>query len=212
MSTNKSASPRKQKGTREGKRPADFTPPSCGKKQKDRSEEDISEDICQVCDTPIVEYSSTTEGEEDVFCEGQCNAWIHRKCSGLTSELFDIVSKSNKPLRCCYCMLTHQRSEINTLKHLVESLTIKISSLESKTVETSTIVNPQPPPNQTPKKTQFQSPSNPIQSSDSTCQHKYIAPTFKKPATPDDKMQNDRKFNIVVYGIDECSKGTPKNE
>ena len=54
--------------------------------------------------------------------------------------------------------------------------------------------------------------SNPIQSFDSTCQHKYIAPTFKKPATPDDKTQNDRKFNIVVYGIDECSKGTPKNE
>ena len=212
MSTNKSASPRKQKGTRERKRPADFTPPSCGKKQKDRSEEDISEDICQVCDTPIVEYSSTTEGEEAVFCEGQCNAWIHRKCSGLTSELFDIVSKLNEPFRCCYCMLPHQRNEINTLKHLVESLTVKISSLESKTVETSTIVNPQPPPNQTPKDTQFQSTSNPIQSSDSTCQHKYIAPTFKKPATPDDKTQNDRKFNIVVYGIDECSKGTPKNE
>ena len=109
-------------------------------------------------------------------------------------------------------MLTHQRSEINTLKHLLESLTVKISSLESKTIETSTTVNPQPPPNRTPKDAQFLSTSNPIHSSDSTCQHKYIAPTFKKPATPDDKMQDDRKFNIVVFGIDKCSKGTPKNE
>ena len=90
-----------------------------------------------------------------MFCEGQCNAWMHRKCSGLTSELFNIVSKLNEPFRCSYCMLTHQRSEINTLKHLVESLTVKISSLESKTVETSTIINPLPPPNQTPKDTQF---------------------------------------------------------
>ena len=128
MSSNKSTSPRKQKGTRERKRPAVFTPPGSSKKQKDTSEEAISDDICQVCDTPIVEYSSTSEGEEVVFCEGQCNAWIHRKCSGLTSELFDIiVSESNGPFRCCYCTSGKEMR----LKHLVESLTVKISSLES---------------------------------------------------------------------------------
>ena len=122
MSTKKIVTPRKQKGTGERKRPAHFTPPGSNKKQKDISEETVTEEICQVCEAPIVEYSATSEGEEAVFCEGLCNAWIHRKCSGLTSGLFDIVSESNEPFRCCYCMLTHQRNEINTLKSLVESL------------------------------------------------------------------------------------------
>ena len=109
-------------------------------------------------------------------------------------------------------MLTHQRNEINMLKRLVESLTAKISSQQPKLTETSTTtINPQPPPNQLLQVTQSLSTLNLIQSFDSTSQHK-VATTSKKPATQDDKTQDDHKFNIVIHGIDERSKGTPKKE
>ena len=78
-------------------------------------------------------------------------------------------------------MLTHQRNEINTLKHLVESLTAKISSQQPNETSTTTI-NPQPPPNQLLQVTQSQSTLNLIQSFNSTSQHK-VATTSKKPAT-----------------------------
>ena len=138
MSTKKAVSPRNQKGLRERKRPFNFTPPSSNKKQKDRNEELDTEDICRVCEDPIIEYSATSEGEETVFCEGQCNTWIYRKCSGLTSTLFDIISfKSEEPFCCWHCLLMQQTIEINTLKALL--LTERISILEPNTIKTSTI-------------------------------------------------------------------------
>ena len=64
MSTKKDVSPRKQKVTGKRKRVADFTPPGSKKKQKEISE---AEEICQVCEAPVVEYSDTSEGEKAVF-------------------------------------------------------------------------------------------------------------------------------------------------
>ena len=37
------------------------------------------EDICALCDEPILEWSETSDGQEAIFCEGRCNAWMHRK-------------------------------------------------------------------------------------------------------------------------------------
>ena len=33
----------------------------------------------------------TTEGQDSVFCEGNCNVWLHRHCVGLTKSAFNHI-------------------------------------------------------------------------------------------------------------------------
>ena len=39
-----------------------------------------------------------------------------------------------------------------------------------------------------------------------------VATTKKSSKLGGDKTEEDRKFNVVIYGINECNKGTPRNE
>ena len=93
-----------------------------------------------VCDDPILEWSETSDRQEAIFCEDHCNAWVYRKCSGLSSTLFDVLSNKSKELfHCCHCMFTHQRDEINILNQHVETLSETISSLKSNnSIKTNT--------------------------------------------------------------------------
>ena len=196
MFTKNAASPSKQKII-DRKRPGNFTPPSSKKqkpKDKNKEVETKAEDICAVCDEPILEWSETCEGEEAIFCEGSCNAWIHRKCSGLSSKLFDILSNDSKePFRCCYCTLPHQRDEINILKNRVESLTAKISSLQScNSVEIKTT-------SETLNSNEINHSNITSETSSSKINHLCTSSDHVEPP----KAKSDKLFNVVVYGIKE---------
>ena len=89
------------------KRQANLTPPNnAGKKSKEKTNS-----ICPVCDEIIMEADEKNDGHEAVFCEGECQIWLHRKCAGLTHQAFDKLSKSDDPNFCVYCIL-----EIKTRK------------------------------------------------------------------------------------------------
>ena len=62
MSTKNAASPSKHRGINR-KEHANFTPPN-SKQQKDKNKEAETkpEDICAVCDEPILEWSETSDG------------------------------------------------------------------------------------------------------------------------------------------------------
>ena len=38
---------------------------------------------CPICEEVIRDKSRIHAGEDAIFCEGSCRAWIHRKCAGL---------------------------------------------------------------------------------------------------------------------------------
>ena len=89
-------------------------------------------------------------------------------------------------------MLVSQSKEINKpaniIKHLnasVISLTETVTSLQSRVTS---------------------HPSAPEQSGNAET---IVTATNKSNR---DNLQQDRKFNVVVYGIDECPKGTPRHE
>ncbi len=44
--------------------------------------------LCIVCDDIIVEAFTTTKGDEAIFCEGECQAWLHRRCAGLPRKAY----------------------------------------------------------------------------------------------------------------------------
>ena len=117
---------------------------------------------------------------------------MHRKCSGLSSTLFDILSNESKePYRYCHCIFTHQRDEINILKQLVESLTEKISSLESNNSITS---------NSTSKTPNLIEANHSITTSETNHNHLHT-PSSGLVEPP--KAKSDKLFNVVMYGIKE---------
>jgi len=107
-----------------------------------------------------------------------------------------------------HCRLITQQSQILELKSTVESLSKEIMSLKSATA----CIN-QPQKTRSSKK-EFsnqnthpctQSISAASQSSNVTSQDK-VSTAMKKTINSEITTQEDRKFNVVVYGIQECAK------
>ena len=63
------------------------------------------------------------EPQEAVFCEGECSAWMHRQCAGLSLTILNTLADSYEPFKCMYCMLKAQCHEIQQLKATVKTLT-----------------------------------------------------------------------------------------
>ena len=119
-------------------------------------------------------------GEESIQCESVCQAWYHRCCAGLSKSLFNELSQSPTPFCCLTCRVAKNEKEIALLKEQVSKL------LTSETI--------------------------PLVSSLSQPSHVEAPPTSHpsiSPSTPS-TANSARKFNIVLYGVDECPVGTPR--
>ena len=155
---------------------------------------------CRICQD-IINEPNEAEGDDSVQCNGLCDGWIHRHCAGLSLALFEEISRSDDPFFCPSCCAAQNQAEIISLKSALASLTSEVSTLKascdqimSQRVAPSTI-NDNPAAPEQPRGTQ-PSPNAGLESSP-----KPIALT--KPA------DENRKFNLVVYGIEESASGTP---
>jgi len=110
--------------------------------------------LCPVCE------SSSKSGQESVFCEGECQKYLHRQCTGLTRSQFPKAAESDSPYYCLHCTVSLQNTEIAKPKQLVSELT-HITSQRS---------------------------------------------------SPASSQSADRKFNLVIYGLDECPNETSRPE
>jgi len=160
------------------------TPPSSTAEKKTKSAINIEEvqcEVCLVCDCVIVEASKATEDQDAVFCEGDCQGWIHRVCAGLTRPAFENLSESI-PYLCSCCTFTKQSKEICNLKETVKALTIKKAKLNGA--------------KEPPLSSQAQSGG----ASPAPTELKNLlknAPRSQPIAPP------ERKLNVVVYGLEE---------
>ena len=86
-------------------RPLDSSPLNkTEKKHKDTE----AETYCTICQEVILEGE---EGQDAAFCEGQCQSWIHRKCSGLTVKR---LRKSVSPMiSTCVHIVCYQCKIVN---------------------------------------------------------------------------------------------------
>jgi len=65
---------------------------------------------CPICEDIILDESGYGKGDgEDAifcFCEGECQAWLHRRCAGLSRPVFVGLSRGkDKPYFCPHCKL-----------------------------------------------------------------------------------------------------------
>ena len=104
-------------------RPLDSSPLNKTEKKHKNTE---AETYCTIFQEVILEGE---EGQDAVFREGQCQSWIHRKCSGLTSQAFKKICESDDKYMYPYCLLSIQNCELKELKNIVKSLSEKLDQL-----------------------------------------------------------------------------------
>ena len=82
-------------------------------------------DLCAVCNKAIV------DGRDEVlFCEGKCQAWLHRCCASVRSEQHKLLTVSTEPFFCPTCGQEHNQAQIAELKNTVEALKLELSQLK----------------------------------------------------------------------------------
>ena len=161
------------------------------KTSSDKSDKDSIN--CPICEESILNSSNSREGQDSVHCDGHCKIWIHRKCAGLSTKMFLSLRETSNPFLCLQCQLLDYKSEIDNLKNDIASLK------ESAVMTSSTQSVESHLPTVNYSNTTSQTPSY------ATVTSKNLAP---QPATPTNRY--DKKFNIVVYGLEEPAKCTPR--
>ena len=77
--------------------------------------------ICPICEEPVIDKGSRKDGQDSVFCEGHCQAWLHNHCASLSSIAYQAVSQMQAPFYCRHCHLDNQSKESATLKATVSA-------------------------------------------------------------------------------------------
>jgi len=78
----------------------------------------------------IKESTSKRNGNDAIFCENICNAWLHRQCAGLSKAAFDVLTVSESPFHCPLCRLLNYESQLSELKESIKLLESKVTVLE----------------------------------------------------------------------------------
>ena len=148
-------------------------------------------DPCCVCCQPI------TKGKEDaLFCIGDCQQWLHRYCAGVSTQCYRNFTGDSTPFLCFACSLVRHKKEIDSLKEAVEVLKGEIATLKSS--QSSQAL---PPPS--PALLPGVSPTDPQPGGT-------IAKTVNTTAPAFVSGSHDRKFNVVIYGVEECPSETER--
>ena len=71
---------------------------------------DKGKELCPICCVAIIDGK-----EEAIFCEGNCHAWLHRRCAGVSTSYFKSLSSNSAKFLCSYCSCQVQQESISRL-------------------------------------------------------------------------------------------------
>lgn len=174
---------------------------------------DTSPTHCLVCCNVIVEYDEEKgiEGDEAIFCEGSCSAWIHRKCVCLSKKSYEALTEQELPYFCPHCASINQTKEVEELKKLVASLASELNSVklqmqelkeqhannnfstEAQSSSTTENLSIGPPPTQ---------PSQTL----NLDIHSIISTILSK-----EREKDKRQLNLIVHQLTESTKEDPQS-
>lgn len=158
--------------------------------------------ICPICDNIIKEAVGKRQGQDAIECSGSCATWLHKHCAGLSKEAFLAANKSDKPFYCPQCRLNIQELEINSLRDIVKDLSSELTALK-RTIDLTRLPSAYSSDNQGDGTTSYASVTRGPQPSGSTNSAE-SASSKAFSSSPD----TERKFNLIIQGIDECPRGT----
>ena len=173
-------------------------------------------ELCCICCQPI-----SVNKDEVLYCSGSCQQWLHRYCASVTSQQYQTIKENAQSFLCPCCDRREQQEQINSLKSTVEALKLELSLLK----ESFPSVSSHSPPTVSTVPTSLMPAGpiadghnepaiNPPQSYSGALKGDtapVLPPPTSKPTPAISVTESERKFNLVLYGIKECPKGTPKH-
>ena len=174
---------------------------------------------CPICLEAILDSTQRKPGQDAIYCDGQCQTWIHRRCAGLSKLAFTNLCESSckNPFYCPNCRLEQQSLEISSLKSAISKLISDLADLKhcvssdpcSRSSLEASLHSAEGSSNDTSlsysRVVAMGSPSTPeVKNPAMQATTPSVSPTGAN------TKADDRKFNLVVYGIKECEKGVAR--
>ena len=106
--------------------PVHNTPP----KVDEKGTKEKQQPICLICEVEIIESSDDVLGDNIVYCEGDCNGWLHSKCVCMLKLLYDKISKFDDPYYCPNCIVAKEFEEIFQLRNWIKAALAGMKALE----------------------------------------------------------------------------------
>ena len=153
--------------------------------------------VCPICLEVIQDSTKSKKGQDAIYCEGQCNSWLHRGCAGLPKSVFSNLQNSPDPFHCPHCQLKNHAIIISELKTTIASLNETIAALKTSVKSLEPTSKPVTVTNSSSTGNINSKPTHTIPSN--------------KPLISATRFE-DKKYNIVMYGIKESSPKTSKSD
>ena len=138
--------------------------------------------------------------DEALFCAGRCQQWLHRYCASVSVEAYRSIKEDGSSFSCYDCYRGNKDAQLSQLERTVLELRAEISQLRSSLTG--------------PETTVADSPQNTERTYASTAAANVGESTYRaSPSTTIRRVSHsytDRKFNVILYGIDECLPGSSR--
>ena len=176
---------------------------------------------CGICEQPIVDGK-----DQAVYCEGACKQWLHRYCVGIPLSCFQALSSSLAPFQCYSCyQAKHEaaieslnsevralKSEVSEIKAVINGLMSQPNVLQDSVASSRQVSNVDEllsrPVLEATAARSYASAANAPQDPATTSATLAHPPSTSTVANP--RISQERKFNVIIYGIDECPRGTSR--
>ena len=188
---------------------------------KTEEQQEATSATCPICMKSVADASETEAGEEAVFCDGECQCWLHRSCASLPKAVFDGL-KEEEPFYCPNCSLRTQHKTMSELQAVVTALATQVTELQQlircagnsfaskhpqnsdedddNSTWTKVVQRPRPPRRQQGQRSKQPSTSHNNPSHSQKCkssqEHVKVNPATSQATTNHDKLQN-REFEPV---------------
>ena len=152
------------------------------------------QDACCIC------YQKIGPKDDVLFCSGTCQKHLHRYCASVSEHSYKVLTSDDAPPFLCFCCYRMKKDEeIAKLQSIVGLLQDEISSLKRSKqddVQWPSLTSGAGQPNSRPSAESGEPTSRSVSN---TTQ----APQPVSNASYD----HDSKYNVVLYGVEECRSG-----
>ena len=89
---------------------------------------------CPICDETIKEPTKHRKGDDSIYCESYCDAWVHCRCAGLSVVTLAVLGETGEgqTFFCLYYELQAHKAKIENLMSTITELQTCLYDLKRK--------------------------------------------------------------------------------
>ena len=184
------------------KRTADEIESPDGKTQRSKEPKLAGEGECTCCPVCLEEVAcreacDDNDDDESIFCEGDCDSWVHRRCIGLPKRVLIQHKTTNNPFFCPTCRFNKYDLLISDMKSTIASLEQKVSDLEKKNATLTT--KPPPPSHNSTSIATKDNATNSKQDATPNSNIQEVVASFIN----EEKEKAKRRLNLMIHNVPE---------